>query len=183
MEPFIALVAVTLAVYGVGALGVRRLKNRTVALRGGLAAMFALTGAAHFVGMRAELVSMVPPGLPRPDLLVTITGVLELAAAAGLLVRRTAPWAAAGLTALLVVMFPANVYAYQQGIQTDPLWFRTLLQVVFLAATVAVVLGSRRAKDLESLDSRGLGEGLVAGDERRRGRPELQRADEVRRVE
>ena len=183
MEPFIALVVVTLGLYGAGAVGVRRLKNWTVALRGGLAAMFTLTGMAHFVGMRAELISMVPPALPRPDLLVTITGVLELAAAAGLLTRRTAPWAAAGLTALLVVMFPANVYAYVQGIQTDPLWFRTLLQVVFLAATIAVVRGSRRANDLETLESSGLREGFVVGDEDRQVGPELQRADEVQRVE
>lgn len=151
MEPFIALIVVTLAVYGAGAIGVRRLKSWPVALRGGLAAMFVLTGAAHFVGLRAELISMVPPALPRPDLLVTITGVLELAGAAGLLVRRTAPWAAAGLTVMLVGMFPANVYASMQGIQTEPLVLRTLLQVVFLAATITVVVAhvrsSRRSDD------------------------------------
>jgi uncharacterized membrane protein len=52
--------------------------------------MFVMTGVAHFVKMRAELVSMVPPGLPAPGLLVTVTGVLELAGAAGLLWARTA---------------------------------------------------------------------------------------------
>lgn len=31
---------------------------------------------------------MVPPGLPRPDLLVYATGILELAGAGGLLLRR-----------------------------------------------------------------------------------------------
>jgi uncharacterized membrane protein len=56
-----------------------------VALRGGLAALFTTTGVAHFVGMRAELISMVPPELPEPGLLITITGVMELAGAAGLL--------------------------------------------------------------------------------------------------
>jgi hypothetical protein len=59
---------------------------------------------------------MVPPALPEPALLVTITGVLELAGAAGLLSRRTAPWAAAGLSALLVAMFPANVCAAVEGL-------------------------------------------------------------------
>jgi uncharacterized membrane protein len=53
---------------------------------------------------------MVPPFLPAPELLVTVTGVLELAGAAGLVWSRTAPWAAGGLSALLVAMFPANVY-------------------------------------------------------------------------
>src|SRR5471030_2156339 len=50
-----------------------------------LALMFALTGVAHFIPRgRAEMVRMVPPRLPRPDLLVTLTGMLELLGAAGL---------------------------------------------------------------------------------------------------
>ncbi|OKI41021.1 hypothetical protein [Micromonospora sp. CB01531] len=45
--------------------------------------MFVTTGAAHFVGMREELVAMVPPWLPQARLLVSITGVLEILRAAG----------------------------------------------------------------------------------------------------
>jgi uncharacterized membrane protein len=103
--------------------------------------MFVLTGVAHFVGMRAELIDMVPPALPVPELLVTLTGLLELAGAAGLLWSRTAPWAAGGLAALLVVMFPANVYAAVAGVTTgamDQLLPRTLMQVVFVGAAVVV---------------------------------------------
>jgi hypothetical protein len=51
--------------------------------------MFVLTGVAHFVGKRAELVAMVPPFLPAPELLVTVTGVLELTGAVGLVWSRT----------------------------------------------------------------------------------------------
>lgn len=148
MEPFVALVAVTAALLVAGAAGVRRLRTWPVALRGGLAAMFTLTGAAHFVGMREELVRMVPPALPYAELLITVTGVLELAGAAGLLWRRTAPWASAGLTLLLVAMFPANVYAASAGIAAGPfeaLLPRTLFQVVFVAATSAVVVAHVRA--------------------------------------
>ncbi len=54
---------------------------------------------------------MVPPRLPRPDLLVTVTGVLELVGAVGLLVPATARLAAAGLGLLMLAMFPANVSA------------------------------------------------------------------------
>ena len=105
MEPLIALVGVTLALRIAGGVGVRRLRPWPVALRGGLATMFVMTGMAHFIGLRAELISMVPPALPNPGLLVTITGLLELAGAVGLLLRRTAPWTAGGLTALLVGLF------------------------------------------------------------------------------
>ena len=56
----------------------------------------------------------------------------------------TAPWAAAGLSVLLVAMFPANVYAALEGLTLGgapamALLPRTLLQVVFLAATLTVL--------------------------------------------
>jgi uncharacterized membrane protein len=151
MEPLIALVGVTLALRIAGAAGVRRLHSWPVALRGGLATMFVLTGMAHFIGLRAELISMVPPALPNPGLLVTTTGLLELAGAVGLLLPRTAPWAAGGLTALLVGLFPANVYAALNGITTssaDALVPRTLMQLVFLAATVTVLASHVRGRRL-----------------------------------
>src|SRR5690625_8020567 len=59
------------------------------ALRVGLSAMFFMTGITHFVLLREDLVAMVPPFLPAPELLVTLTGVLELAGAVGLLLKRS----------------------------------------------------------------------------------------------
>lgn len=147
MAPLIVLITVTLAVKAAGMAGVQRLRPWPVALRAGLAAMFVLTGTAHFVGMRAELVRMVPSALPRPDLLVSVSGVLELAGAAGLLIRRTAPLAAACLTLLLVALFPANIYAAVQHVTTAPedaLLPRTLMQLAFLAATSTVAICSYR---------------------------------------
>lgn len=149
MEPFLVLTVVTAVLLVLGRLGVRRLRPWVVALRGGLAAMFTLTAAAHFVGLRDQLVAMVPPALPAPELLVTVTGLLEFAGAAGLLWARTAPWAAGGLSALLVVMFPANVYWALSGRASDvmeTLVPRTALQLVFLAATLAVLAYYRRAR-------------------------------------
>jgi uncharacterized membrane protein len=144
MVPLVVLVVVTLTLLALGAAGVRRLRPWPVALRGGLAAMFVVTGVSHFVGMRDDLIAMVPPALPAAGLLVTLTGVLELAGAAGLLMRRTVAWAAGGLAALLVAMFPANVYAAVEGLSLGgsaamALVPRTVLQIVFLGATVAVL--------------------------------------------
>lgn len=140
MVPLIALVVVTSLLLLAGALGVRRLKPLPVALRGGLAVMFVLTGGAHFIGLREELIAMVPPFLPAPGLLVTATGVLELLGAAALLWSRTAGWSALGLTAMLVAMFPANVHKALSGPVPwdDQLVPRSLMQVVFLAATGTV---------------------------------------------
>ncbi|WP_037317632.1 DoxX family protein [Amycolatopsis orientalis] len=143
LVPVLMLVVVTATLSLLGAVGVRRLRSWPVAVRGGVAALFVTTGVAHFVGMREELIAMVPPALPAPALLVTVTGVLELAGAAGILWSRTAPWAAGGLTVLLLAMFPANVYKALNGPVTstmDELVPRGLMQVVFLAATVSLVV-------------------------------------------
>ena len=150
MAPLITLLTVTLLLRVSGAAGIRPLRSWHTSLRGGLAAMFTLTGTAHFNGMREDLIAMVPPALPHPELLVTLTGVLELLAAAGLLHRRTAPWSAGGLTLLLIAMFPANVYASLAGLMVNgepatALLPRTLIQLAFIAATVAVALPYARA--------------------------------------
>lgn len=150
MAPLITLLAVTLLLRAAGTAGISPLRSWHTSLRGGLAAMFTLTGTAHFNDMRGDLVAMVPPALPHPELLVTVTGVLELLGAAGLLHRRTAPWAAGGLTLLLVAMFPANVHAALAGLMLNgapatALLPRTLMQLVFAAATAAVVLPYVRA--------------------------------------
>jgi uncharacterized membrane protein len=127
-----------------GVLGVDALDSNASALRVGLAMMFVLTGLAHFgLGRRAGLIAMVPPGLPRPDVLVTVTGILELAGAAGLLLPATAPVAAGCLALLMVAMFPANVFAARRdvplgGRRPMPLLPRTALQIVFVGAAAAV---------------------------------------------
>ena len=154
MEPLVVLVTVAGLTLAAGAAGARRLRSWHVALRGGLAAMFTFTGVSHFgaFGVRDDLVAMVPPALPAPELLVTVTGILELAGAVGLLLPRTWPWAAGGLSALLVAMFPANVYKALEDPTlraSQELGPRTALQVVFLAATLAVLgrsLSERRRK-------------------------------------
>lgn len=154
MAPLVVLLVVTLAVRLAGVLGVRAARSWFVALRGGVAAMFVLTGVSHFVGMRAELVEMVPAGLPAPGLLVTVSGVLELLGAAGVLWRRTAPLAAGCLAVLLLALFPANVHAALAGLSDAPedaLLPRTLLQLVFLAATTAIPLGYLRRRRTATL--------------------------------
>jgi uncharacterized membrane protein len=111
MLPFYVMVAAILAARGLGALGWTPLDDWRIATRCGLSIMFFFTAAAHFSPRtRGDLIAMVPPALPRPDLLVTLTGIAELAGAIGLLTA-WAPLAAYGLMLLLVAMFPANIYA------------------------------------------------------------------------
>jgi uncharacterized membrane protein len=87
-----------------------------------------------------------PPRLPRPEFLVTLTGVLELLGAVALLVPATARWAAAALAVLMLAMFPANVSAARRGLTlagrpVTPIGVRTALQVVFVATAAAISFG------------------------------------------
>ncbi|SII67555.1 DoxX family protein [Mycobacteroides abscessus subsp. abscessus] len=106
--------------------------------------MFTLTGIAHFVPkMRDAMIAIVPPRIPAPGFLVALTGALELLGAAGVLIPATRVVAAASLAALLVAMFPANVYAASQRSNplSTPLGWRTLEQLLFLAAAATAACG------------------------------------------
>jgi uncharacterized membrane protein len=121
-----------------GLAGIESLSNWVSSARAALATMFVFTGISHFTPMRKDLIAMVPPTLPRPDLLVFLTGILELAGAAGLLLAGTRRWAAYGLVALLVLMLPANVSAARRGTRirgrrATPLWLRVPMQALFIA--------------------------------------------------
>jgi uncharacterized membrane protein len=147
VAPFVVLVVVTLLARAAGAVGAAHLADRTAALAAGLAAMFVLTGVAHFTPRRrAGLVAIVPPAVPRPALAVTVTGALELAGAVGLLVPASRSLAAVCLAVLLVALYPANVHAAAARRAPDaphtPLGRRTALQLAYLAAAVAVALGA-----------------------------------------
>ncbi|HEX7737855.1 MAG TPA: hypothetical protein VF458_23605 [Ktedonobacteraceae bacterium] len=103
-------------------------------------------GAAvfDFTRMRADLVRMVPRIFPRPELIVLVTGVLEILGAFRLLLPLTSRLAALCLIALLLAMFPANVHAALKqnplrGRAPTPLGLRTALQVVFIALLVLAI--------------------------------------------
>ena len=146
MAPLIALLLGTLAARLVGYLGVDYVDGWPSAVAVGLALMFVVTGVAHFVNpLRRDLIAIVPPRFPAPALLVTVTGVLELLGAAGLVYPPLRPAAAIALGALMLAMFPANVYASRMPnpprSMTTRLPLRTVEQVVFVGAALVVGLG------------------------------------------
>jgi uncharacterized membrane protein len=141
------LVLGTLGARLVGWLGVDYVDSWPKAVAVGLAAMFVVTGVAHFVNpLRRDMIAIVPPRLPAPSLLVTVTGVLELLGAAGLWYPPTRVAAGACLFVLMLAMFPANVYASRMPnppkSMTTRLGVRTVEQVLYLGAAVVVGLGS-----------------------------------------
>jgi len=70
---------------------------------------FVATGLLHFI--RPEpFEAIVPPFLPWARAIVYLSGVAEVGLGLGVLVPRTRRLAAWGLVALLVAVFPANLY-------------------------------------------------------------------------
>lgn len=137
MAPLIVLIAVTLLARLVGQLRVSALRTWVSATRVGLAVMLCFTAAAHFNSMRPDLIRMVPPGVPNPEFMVTLTGICEILGAIGLLLPRTRRIAAMALIAFLVAVLPANVHAARAditlgGAAVTPLWPRVALQFLFI---------------------------------------------------
>jgi uncharacterized membrane protein len=107
-----------------------------------MAALFFFTGTDHLLHP-ARYVAMIPPALPAPVALTYISGFFELAGAIGLLIPRTRRWAAWGLVALLVAIFPANIYVAFAGTTVEGLpagrwyyWVRLPIQFIFVAWAV-----------------------------------------------
>lgn len=141
MVPLIVMLAAWLGFRVLGSAGlVDAATSWAGALRFGLAAMFLFTALSHFLPRtRPDLVRMVPRLLPKPELLVTVTGILEFAGAVGLLVPALVRPASYCLMALLAAMFPANVHAAQAklvvaGRPATPLSVRLPLQLFWIAA-------------------------------------------------
>ena len=106
----------------------------------GLAAVMVGVGVLHFVQPK-PFVRIVPKYLPAPLALVYISGFFEIAGGVGLLFPATRVWAAWGLIALYLAVFPANIYMLTHNISLDPrkpiprwmLWLRLPFQLVFIA--------------------------------------------------
>lgn len=109
---------------------------RTIA-RWLLAVFFVAAGINHFLNPGLYL-SMMPPWLPQPELLNQISGAAEIAGGMGVLIPALRRWAAWGLIALLVAIFPANLHIAMNGwsgVDIAPwiLWARLPVQLVFIA--------------------------------------------------
>jgi uncharacterized membrane protein len=70
---------------------------------------FVVAGLAHFL-KTSEYERIVPPILGHAGLLVYISGICEILGGVGVMMHRTRRPAGAGLIALLIAVFPANIY-------------------------------------------------------------------------
>ena len=108
-------------------------------LRAILAVFMTLIGVAHLV--RPDLfMSVMPPFVPAPLVMVIVSGVAEIAGGVGLLIPQTRRAAGIGLVALYIAVFPANLHMARHHIapagMQQPAWAlcaRRPLQIVLIA--------------------------------------------------
>lgn len=74
-----------------------------------MAIAYALAGVNHFVRPE-DYLPMMPPYVPLHREMVWLSGVAEVALGVAVLIPRLRRWAAWGIIALLVAVFPANVH-------------------------------------------------------------------------
>ena len=119
----------------------RTLERAQVVLRWFCALNFVGIGVLHFTHLPTFL-PMMPDYLPLHRELVWLSGAFEILGGVGLLVPATRRFAAWGLLALLVAVFPANlnmamneIYLPIEGLPQNKaaLWLRLPFQLVFLA--------------------------------------------------
>ncbi len=105
---------------------------------------YAVAGVSHFL-VPDTFERVVPPRFPRPRALVYLSGVAEIVLGVGVLFERTRRVSAWGIVALLVAVFPANVYAATDdvaaelaperfaGVARIATWVRLPMQAVLIA--------------------------------------------------
>ncbi|MBA2734276.1 MAG: DoxX family membrane protein [Acidobacteria bacterium] len=120
-----------------------------------LSLFFVIAGAMHFLSPQAYM-QIMPPFLPSPLFLIYLSGVCEIAGGIGVLLPRSRRIAGYGLIALLIAVFPANIYmaVNHLGVSGTPLpdwllWLRLPLQAVLILWVWVCAIKSptiRRAK-------------------------------------
>jgi uncharacterized membrane protein len=102
-----------------------------------LAVTFILAGINHFLNPQFYL-KMMPPVLPSHLLLIYTSGFFEITLGVLLLISKYQKLAAWGLVALLIAVFPANIYmAMNQQLFPEfgrtALFLRLILQFILIA--------------------------------------------------
>ena len=107
-----------------------------------VALFFVFVGLHHGIDPEPYL-AIMPPYLPWHLELVYLSGVFEVLGGLGLLLKRTRRWAAWGLLALLVAVYPANIHMLVNDVYLPDmpekrwlLWVRMPMQFVFAAAVL-----------------------------------------------
>jgi uncharacterized membrane protein len=141
MKPLIVLIVV----FAIAVLAIKRTKQQyDLALAGriAMAAMLLFTSIGHFAFAKG-MAMMIPDFIPYKVPLVYVTGIIEIAAAIGLLIPAVRVLTGWLLILFFILLLPANIQAaikqldFQKGTfdgsGLNYLWLRVPLQLLFIA--------------------------------------------------
>jgi uncharacterized membrane protein len=100
-----------------------------------MGSFYIFAGIMHFVKPRMYI-RIIPPYLPKPEILNALAGAFEIILGLGLFFTGTRSISAIGIILLLLAVFPANIYMYQKGAKGIPKWalfLRLPLQFAMIA--------------------------------------------------
>ena len=113
----------------------------TLAGRIAMSVMLLFTSIAHFAFTKG-MVMMLPPFIPFKTGIVYLTGLIEIAAAIGLIIPHFSEFTGWVLFIFFILLLPANIYAASKHIDYEKanfegknlnyLWLRIPLQIVFM---------------------------------------------------
>ncbi len=93
-----------------------------------MAALYIFAGISHFRQPKFFL-SITPQWVPSPEKVNILVGVIEIFLGIGLLFSITRYYAAIGIIALLIAVFPANIYHFQKARKKGKHIFPTLIRL------------------------------------------------------
>ena len=101
-----------------------------------MASLYILAGLNHFRNPRLYI-KIIPPYLPNPKALNYLAGIAEIILGIGLCIPATSEIAAWGIIALLIAVFPANLFMFTNkkagmGLPKFILLVRLPLQIVLM---------------------------------------------------
>lgn len=100
-----------------------------------MAAAYIFAGISHF-RIPKFFIKITPPWVPFPEKVNILVGSIEVLLGIGLLIPATTKLAAWGIIALLIVVFPANIYHYQlvrrKGKNTTATLIRLPIQILLI---------------------------------------------------
>ncbi|NJN77893.1 MAG: DoxX family protein [Saprospiraceae bacterium] len=93
-----------------------------------MAALYILAGIGHFVKPKVFL-KITPKWVPYPEKVNILVGIIEILLGVALLFSETRYFGALGIIALLIAVFPANIYHFQQARKKGKFVTQTLIRL------------------------------------------------------
>ena len=93
-----------------------------------MAALYIFAGISHF-RIPKFFLSITPPWVPAPEKVNIIVGVIEILLGIAVLIPETRTYALFGIIALLIAVFPANIYHFQKARRKKKMVLATIIRL------------------------------------------------------